>query len=117
MLESQVPEVDWLRERYEQLILLEENRSNALSTVQMNHARIQRAFNAKVKLRNIKIGDIVLKSPRAPSVDPRGKFKPNWAGPYVVTKILSGGAVKLSDLDEQPFENPTNLDQLKKYYP
>ena len=99
LLESQVPEADWLRERYEQLILLEENRSNALSTVQMNHARIQRAYNAKVRLRNIKVGDIVLKSLRAPSIDPRGKFKPNRVGPYVVTQILSRGAVRLSDID------------------
>ena len=50
-------------------------------------------------------------------VDPRGKFKPNWAGPYLVKEILPGGAVKITDLDGQEFTNPTNLDQLKKYYP
>jgi len=118
LMESQVPEAEWLRERYEQLILLDENRANALSTIQMNQARIQKAFNTKVRSRNIRVGDIVLKSPRAPlPTDPRGKFKPNWAGPYLVKEILSGGAVRLTDLDGQEFATSTNLDQLKKYYP
>ncbi|KAL9224714.1 hypothetical protein vseg_000724 [Gypsophila vaccaria] len=118
MMESQIPETEWLQERYEQLIMLDERRLNALSTVQMYQARIQRAFNKKVKTRNIKVGDLVLKSVRAPlPVDPRGKFKPNWAGPYIVKEIYSGGAVKITDLDGQEFSLPTNLDQLKRYYP
>ncbi|XP_074290654.1 uncharacterized protein LOC141617366 [Silene latifolia] len=80
--------------------------------------RIERAFNKKVKPRGINEGDLVLKSVRALlPVDPRGKFKPNWAGPYLVKKILTGGAVCLTDLDGNDFSNPTNLDQLKKYYP
>ena len=118
LLESQVPEAEWTRRRYEQLTLLDERRLNALHNVQLYQRRIQRAFNKKVKPRNIQEGDLVLKSVRAPlPVDPRGKFKPNWAGPYLVKKILSGGAVRLSDLDGEDFTNPTNLDQLKKYYP
>ncbi|XP_074297660.1 uncharacterized protein LOC141628412 [Silene latifolia] len=80
--------------------------------------RIERAFNKKVKPRGINEGDLVLKSVRALlPVDPRGKFKPNWAGPYLVKKILTGGAVRLTDLDGNDFSNPTNLDQLRKYYP
>ena len=117
LMESQIPEFDWCRERYEQLIMLDERQVNSLSTVQMYQARLQRAFNKRVKPRNIKTGDVVLKSVRAPvPVDPRGKFKPNWAGPYIVKEIYSGGAVKLTDLDGQEFTNPTNLDQLKKYH-
>ncbi|XP_074296997.1 uncharacterized protein LOC141627666 [Silene latifolia] len=80
--------------------------------------RIERAFNKKVKPRGISDGDLVLKSVRALlPIDPRGKFKPNWAGPYLVKKILLGGVVRLTDLDVNNFTNPTNLDQLKKYYP
>jgi hypothetical protein len=51
-----------------------------------------RAFNKKVKLRN-------LKELRAPVFDPRGKFKPNWAGPYVIKNLFLGGAAKLMDTD------------------
>ena len=84
----------------------------------MNQARIQRAFNKRVKPRDIRVGDIVLQSVRAPlPIDPRGKFKPNWAGPYLVKEILSGGAVRLTDLNNNDFIRPTNLDQIKKYYP
>ncbi|XP_074299695.1 uncharacterized protein LOC141630844 [Silene latifolia] len=77
--------------------------------------RIERAFNKKVKAPGIKEGDLVLKSVRALlPVDPRGKFKPNWTGPKLVKKILSRGAVWLTDLDGNDFANPTNMDQLKK---
>ena len=49
-------------------------------------------------------------------MDPTGKFKPNWAGPYIVKKILSGGAVELIDVDGTEFRSLTNLNQLKKFY-
>ncbi|XP_074304934.1 uncharacterized protein LOC141639786 [Silene latifolia] len=118
LLESQVPEADWVQARYDSLVLLDERRLNALYHVDSIEKRIERAFNKKVKPRGINEGDLVLKSVRALlPVDPRGKFKPNWAGPYLVKKILTGGAVRLTDLDGNDFSNPTNLDQLKKYYP
>jgi hypothetical protein len=43
-----------------------------------------------VKPRNLKEGDLVLKELKAPVFDPRGKFKPNWAGPYVIKTLFSG---------------------------
>ncbi|XP_074305958.1 uncharacterized protein LOC141641187 [Silene latifolia] len=109
---------NWIQARYDSLVMLDERRLNALYHVQLFQKRIVRAFNKKVKPRGISEGDLVLKSvrPLLP-IDPRGKFKPNWAGPYLVKKILSGGVVRLTDLDGNDFTNPTNLDQLKKYYP
>ncbi|XP_074291760.1 uncharacterized protein LOC141618554 [Silene latifolia] len=118
LLKSQVPEADWVQARYDSLVLLDERRLNALYQVQLYQKRIERAFNKKVKPRKIKEGDLVLKSIHALlPVDPRCKFKPNWAGPYLVKINLIGGAVRLTDLDGNDFSNPTNLDQLKKYYP
>ncbi|XP_074297362.1 uncharacterized protein LOC141628074 [Silene latifolia] len=118
LLESQVPEADWVQALYDSLVMLDERRLNALYHVQLYQKRIERAFNKKVKPRGIKEGDLVLKSVCALLLlDPRGKFKPNWAGPYLVKKILLGGAVWLTDLDKNDFANPTNLDHLKKYYP
>ena len=58
-MENQTPEAEWSRDGYEQLIILDERRLNSLSTGQMYHARLQRAFNKKIKPRNIKIGDLV----------------------------------------------------------
>ncbi|XP_074266101.1 uncharacterized protein LOC141588567 [Silene latifolia] len=94
LLESRVPEADWVQARYDSLVMLDERRLNALYHVQLYQKRIERAFNKKVKPRGISEGDLVLKSVRALlPIDPRCKFKPNWAGPYLVKKILSRGAV------------------------
>ena len=48
--------------------------------------------------------------------DPRGKFKPNWEGPYLVKKLFTKGAVIISDLEGNEFREPINLDKLKKYF-
>ena len=56
----------------------------------------------------LKKGDLVLKDNRAPIHDPRGKFRPNWTGPYIIKSIWSGGL---------EFSQPINMDKLKKYYP
>ncbi|XP_074291479.1 uncharacterized protein LOC141618279 [Silene latifolia] len=80
VLESQVPEADWVQARYDSLVLLDECRLNTLYHVQLYQKRIERAFKQKVKPRGINEGDLVLKSARALlPIDPRGKFKPNWA--------------------------------------
>ncbi|XP_074289328.1 uncharacterized protein LOC141614482 [Silene latifolia] len=115
-LESQIPEVDWVQARYEELLLIDEKRLAALNQVQLYQRRISRSFNKKVRARNLKDGDLVLKEIRAPVRDPRGKFKPNWAGPYIIKKILKGGAVQLTDIEGVEFSQLTNLDQLKKYH-
>ena len=62
------------------------------------------------------IGDMVLKEIQAPVHDPRGKFKPNWSGPFIIKEIYSRGAARSIDLDGNSFTVPTNLDQLKKYF-
>ncbi|KAL7202418.1 hypothetical protein ACSBR1_033985 [Camellia fascicularis] len=49
--------------------------------------------------------------------DPRGKFRPNWTGPYIIKSIWLGGAVVLMDLDGLEFSQPINMDKLKKYFP
>lgn len=77
---------------------------------------VARTFNKRVRPRNLKEGDLVLKEFRAPVFDPRGKFKPNWMGLYIIKTILPGGAVKLIDGDSNEFTHPINMDRLRKYY-
>ena len=84
--------------------------------MQLYQRRVARAFNKKVKPIQFKKGDWVLKQARPISGDPRGKFKPNWEGPYLVQKVMSKGAVKLSDLEGNEFLDPVNIDRLKKYF-
>ena len=48
--------------------------------------------------------------------DVNGKFKQNWADPYIIKYIHSSGARRLMDLDASPLTEPTNVDQLKEYH-
>ena len=75
-----------------------------------------RAFKKRVKPRPLRIGDLVLKVVRGLIRDPRGKFRPNWSGPYFIRELTPEGAAWLMDLDGNRFSEPTNVDQLKRYY-
>ena len=71
----------------------------------------------KVGTRDLKLGDLVLKEIQALDQDANRKFKQNWAGLYIIIKqIYSRGAIRLMDLDANPFIEPTNMEQLKKYH-
>ena len=59
---------------------------------------------------------MVLKQSRVIVLDPRGKFRPNWEGPYLVKVVLPKGAAKILNLEENEFTETVNLDHLKKYY-
>ena len=76
-METKVLEKDWAKARYEQLALINEKRVGAQYHAQGYQKRIARAFNKKVKLRNLKEGDLVLKVLRDETFDSRGKMKPS----------------------------------------
>lgn len=116
MMEGQIPKAEWAQGRYEQLALLDEKRLRAMYHVQGYQRRIARAFNKKEKPRNLKEGDLVLKEILARVSDPRGKFKPNWAKPYIIKTILPGGTLKIINAEENEFTHPVNIDRLRKYY-
>ena len=101
---------------YDHLISLDEKGMDALFHTRIYQRRIARAFNKKVKPRKIKAEDMVLKQSRAIVFDPRGKFRPNWEGPYLIKAVLPKGAAKILDLEKNEFIEPGNLDRLKKYY-
>ncbi|KAL7262741.1 hypothetical protein ACSBR1_000996 [Camellia fascicularis] len=60
---------------------------------------------------------MVLNDNQAPIHGPRGKFRPNWTGPYIIKSIWSRGVIILMDLHGLEFSQPINIDKLKKYYP
>ena len=76
-METKLLEKDWAKARYEQLALINEKRVGAQYHAQGYQKRIDRAFNKKVKLRNLKEGDLVLKVLRDETFDSRGKMKPS----------------------------------------
>ena len=82
-LESEIPEADWLQSRYGQLCMLDEKRLKALYHIQGYQRRLRKAFDKKVRTRDLKLGDLVLKEIRALVQDTNGKFKQNWVGPFI----------------------------------
>jgi hypothetical protein len=112
--ESELTEAEWVEDRITQLNLIDEHRLQALHHAQCYQKRIARAFQKKVKPRELKMGDLVLRAQHL--AEAQGKFRPNWQGPFVVRKVLSGGAVLLQTMDGEEFSNPINTSHLKKYF-
>ena len=73
---------------------------------------IPREFNKKVRPRNLKEGDLVPKVLRDETFDPRGKIKPRWTSIFIIKKIMSGRATRITDLDGEEMLCPINMDRL-----
>ena len=61
VLESEIPEADWLQSWYNQLCMPDEKRLKALYHIQGYQRRLRKAFNKKVRTKDLKLGDLVLK--------------------------------------------------------
>ena len=88
----------------------------AADHVRAYQRKMARSFNKRVKPRPLHVGDLVLRVIRGLIRDPRGKFRPSWSGPYFIRELSPEGAAWLMDLDGNQFSEPTNVDQLKRYY-
>ncbi|GAU51349.1 hypothetical protein TSUD_412970 [Trifolium subterraneum] len=70
----------------------------------------------KVRPREFKEGDLVLKKILSFQPDSRGKWTPKYEGPYVVRRAFSGGAMTLATMDGDELPRPVNADAVKKYF-
>ncbi|XP_071901082.1 uncharacterized protein [Coffea arabica] len=61
LMEAKLDEADWIKQRHEQLSLIDEKRLNAICHGQYYQKRMTRAYNKKVKGRLFKKEDKVLK--------------------------------------------------------
>ena len=78
--------------------------------------RVKNAFDKKVRLRKFNEGDLVLKKMSHAVKDSRGKWAPNYEGPFVVKRAFSGGALILTNMDDEELPSPVNSDVVKRYY-
>ena len=97
------------------MALIDEKRAKVQYHAQGYQKRIARAFNNKVKLRNLKERDLVLKVPRDETFDPRGKMKPRKSLPFIIKKIISGDVTRIMDLDGEEMLHLINTYRLWKY--
>ncbi|RDX67686.1 hypothetical protein CR513_53400, partial [Mucuna pruriens] len=83
----------------------------------LQEQQVKRAFDKKVHSRESQEGDLVLKKILLAQKDHRGKWTPNYDGPYMVKKTFLGGAMILINMDNKYLLHPVNSDVVKKFYP
>ncbi|XP_027177596.1 uncharacterized protein K02A2.6-like [Coffea eugenioides] len=99
LMEAKLDETYWIKQRHEQLSLIDEKRLNAICHGQCYQRRVACAYNKKVTPRIFTEGDKVLKHILPVQEEAKGKFAPNWQGPFIVQRVLSGGALILAEID------------------
>ncbi|XP_038996103.1 uncharacterized protein LOC120120555 [Hibiscus syriacus] len=114
--EVKLNDAEWAQSRYDQLNLIDEKRLKAIHHGRIYQKRMIRAHDKKVRPRIFREGDLVLKRIWPVHKDVRGKWTPNWEGPYVVKKAFSGGALVLAEMDGPELPHPINSDAVKKYF-
>jgi len=62
------------------------------------------------------MGQHVLKRILPHQVEEKGKFAPNWQGPFIVARVLSNGALCLTDIEGKCIDMAINSDAVKRYY-
>ncbi|KAI5431952.1 hypothetical protein KIW84_035911 [Lathyrus oleraceus] len=110
LLDIKLDEAEWIRTRFNELSLIEEKRMTTICHGQLYQSWMKRAFDQKVRPRCFQVGDLVLKRILPPQTDHRGKWTPNYDGPYIVTKVFDGGALMLATMDGENFTSPVNSD-------
>ncbi|XP_070022942.1 uncharacterized protein [Nicotiana sylvestris] len=95
--EAELSYVEWIRSRYEQLSLIDEKRMNVVCHDQLYQNRMSRAFNKRVKPRQFAPGQLVLKKIFPHQDKAKGKFSPKWKDPYMLHRVLTGGALILAE--------------------
>ena len=74
-------------------------------------------YNKRVKLRQLDIGDLVLRKVTTAIKDPtQGKLGPTWEGPYRVVHYSRRGSYHLETVDGRRLPRPWNIEHLKKYH-
>jgi len=114
--EAKIDDDELVKTRLEQLNLIDEKRLAVVYHGQLYQRRIARAYNKKVRPRKFEVGQHVLKRILPHQVEAKGKFAPNWQGPFIVTRVLSNGALCLTDIEGKCIDMAINSDAVKRYY-
>uniref|UniRef100_A0A2N9IJZ2 Uncharacterized protein n=1 Tax=Fagus sylvatica TaxID=28930 RepID=A0A2N9IJZ2_FAGSY len=102
---------------FREFYLLDEVRDQAEAKTRAYQQRMARYYDRRVKCREFKVGDLVLRKVTLATKDPtQGKLGPTWEGPYRVVKFHRRGTYHLEKLDGIALPHPWNAEHLKKYY-
>nr|XP_010323592.1 uncharacterized protein LOC104648371 [Solanum lycopersicum] len=115
IVEAEIGDTKWVKSRLEQLVLIEEKRLISICFGQLYQQRMARAYNKKVRPRNFEVVQLVVKRILPHQKEAKGKFAPNWKGPYVIKQVLSKGALQLADMEGKEIDTIVNVDSIKRY--
>jgi hypothetical protein len=98
---------------------LTELRLWSLERIKENKAKLARAYNKKVKLKEFQVRDLVWEAVLSLGTKDAayGKWSPNWHGPYRIDQVLPRNAYMHEELDGVKFLVAVNDQHLKKYFP
>ena len=110
------PEVNNLKTRI-CLDLLEERRERASIVSETQRQRAARYHNRRVRTRQFKIGDLVLrKADIGKGSSEIGKLGPNWEGPYQISETTTKGTYRIKEMQGKKLLRYWKSDSLRKYY-
>ncbi|XP_022040496.1 uncharacterized protein LOC110943047 [Helianthus annuus] len=104
------------QERRMDLDLLEERRENAAITEARYKSKLEKYYNAHVRVCTFVPGDFVLRDNEASNAEKPGKLAPRWEGPYVINEVLGKGAYTLKRIDGTLVPRTWNAQQLRRCY-
>ena len=94
---------------------LDEVRDKASSRMTEYQWKMAEYYNKRVKLRQLDIGDLILRKVTTAIKDPtQGKLGPTWEGPYRVVHYSRRGNYHLETVDGRRLPRPWNIEHLKK---
>ncbi|XP_050915312.1 uncharacterized protein LOC127130327 [Lathyrus oleraceus] len=114
LMETKLENTDWVQTRFDQLNLLKEKRMATVCHGQVYQRGLKKALYKKVCPHIFEESDLVLRKILPIYKDPRGKWTPNYEGPYIVKKAFSGGALILTIKDGMELLRPVNSNAVKK---
>ena len=87
-----------------------------MSHGRLYQSRVKNPFDKRVCLHKFNERDLVLKKVSQVQKDHRGKWAPNYEGPFMVKKVFSGEALLLMNMDDEELPLSVNSDIIKRYY-
>ncbi|XP_070025116.1 uncharacterized protein LOC142181780 [Nicotiana tabacum] len=114
--EVELSDTEWVQSHYEQLALIDGKRMNEVCHGKLYQDRMARDFNKNIRPRQFTPRQLLLKWIFPHHDEAKGKFSPNWQGPYIVHRVLRGGAPILAEMDGEIWQKPIHSDTVKRYY-
>ena len=101
--------------RLVQLNKLDEVQLRARQAIEIAQAKMKKAWDARMKKRVFKIGDLVMIYDSRHFRRAHKKLLPKWFGPYKIKEVFAtNGTYSLRNLDGTPYPDHVNHDKLKK---